>query len=217
MELDVSDPSSAKSFWDRLPTGALPFDALINNAGIYESGWSQDIFARSMAVNFEGPSTLAEAAFLDPNKLCNGGALVYVSSGGGQYNELLPDQADAIESAVQRQDADMLKQMADPSKFETLDCPSGGWGYPCYAMSKALGNAFYRVLAGKQSKMMPKRNLGFAVVCPGWVRTRMGGSGASRSVEEGASSVLKALDRAMQDNGSSGDATFTRDGIDISW
>lgn len=32
-------------------------------------------------------------------------------------------------------------------------------------------------------------------VCPGWVRTDMGGPGATRSVEEGAASILATLNR----------------------
>ena len=50
-------------------------------------------------------------------------------------------------------------------------------------------------------------------VCPGWVRTDMGGAGASRSVEEGAASVLWAA-RLGPDGPTGG---FFRDGRPVAW
>ena len=57
---------------------------------------------------------------------------------------------------------------------------------PAYSMSKTALNAFTRQLAGAT------KGTGVLVnsACPGWVRTDMGGRSASRSVEEGAASVL---------------------------
>src|SRR3954470_12551426 len=58
-----------------------------------------------------------------------------------------------------------------------------GWA-PAYCISKTALNGVTVQLAAA----LPK----FAVnsVCPGWVRTEMGGSGASRSVEEGADTIV---------------------------
>jgi NAD(P)-dependent dehydrogenase (short-subunit alcohol dehydrogenase family) len=58
-----------------------------------------------------------------------------------------------------------------------------GWA-PAYCISKTAVNGVTVQLAAK----LPK----FAVnsVCPGWVRTDMGGSGATRSVAEGASGIV---------------------------
>jgi len=50
-------------------------------------------------------------------------------------------------------------------------------------------------------------------VCPGWVRTDMGGSGASRSVEEGARSIVWAATLAA--DGPTGG--FFRDGSRLAW
>src|SRR4051812_20375223 len=50
-------------------------------------------------------------------------------------------------------------------------------------------------------------------VCPGWVRTDMGGAGASRSVEEGAASVMWAT-RLGPDGPTGG---FFRDGEPVPW
>jgi NAD(P)-dependent dehydrogenase (short-subunit alcohol dehydrogenase family) len=58
-----------------------------------------------------------------------------------------------------------------------------GWS-PIYCISKTTLNGVTSQLAGA----LPK----FAVnsVCPGWVRTDMGGSGAPRSVEQGADGIV---------------------------
>jgi NAD(P)-dependent dehydrogenase (short-subunit alcohol dehydrogenase family) len=57
---------------------------------------------------------------------------------------------------------------------------------PAYSMSKAALNAFTRQLAAAT------RGTGVLVnsACPGWVRTRMGGSGAPKSVEQGADTIV---------------------------
>src|SRR6185369_8514723 len=58
-------------------------------------------------------------------------------------------------------------------------------GPAAYAISKAALNALTVRLA-KESRGDVKVN----AACPGWVRTRMGGSGAPRSVEEGADTIV---------------------------
>src|ERR1700757_772150 len=67
-----------------------------------------------------------------------------------------------------------------------------GWA-PAYCISKtALNGVTVQLAAG-----LPK----FAVnsVCPGWVRTEMGGENASRSVEEGAETIVWLASEAPQD------------------
>jgi NAD(P)-dependent dehydrogenase (short-subunit alcohol dehydrogenase family) len=57
---------------------------------------------------------------------------------------------------------------------------------PAYSMSKAALNAFTRQLAAAT------RGTGVLVnsACPGWVRTRMGGPGAPKTVEKGADTIV---------------------------
>src|SRR5215208_2331958 len=80
---------------------------------------------------------------------------------------------------------------------------------PAYNVSKAALNAITRVLAADL------RGSGVLVnsVCPGWVRTYMGGAGASRSVAEGAASVMWAA-RLGPDGPTGG---FFRDGRPVPW
>lgn len=61
-----------------------------------------------------------------------------------------------------------------------------GGGYLGYRLSKAALNAATRVFA----RELASRRIGVYAVCPGWVRTRIGGENAPRSPEEGADTIL---------------------------
>jgi NAD(P)-dependent dehydrogenase (short-subunit alcohol dehydrogenase family) len=89
----------------------------------------------------------------------------------------------------------------------SLSSMSGGT--PAYGVSKAGLNALTIKLADEL------RGNGILVnaVCPGWVRTDMGGSAATRSVEEGAKSVIWAV--TLPDDGPTGG--FYRDGKKVEW
>ena len=84
-----------------------------------------------------------------------------------------------------------------------------GGGSPAYRVSKASLNALTRILSSEL------RGSGILVnsVCPGWVRTDMGGAGASRSVEEGADTLVWAA--TLPANGPTG--SFFRDRRPIPW
>jgi NAD(P)-dependent dehydrogenase (short-subunit alcohol dehydrogenase family) len=80
---------------------------------------------------------------------------------------------------------------------------SMGGGIPAYRVSKAALNALTRMLAAE----LQTDGILVNSVCPGWVATDMGGPGG-RPVEEGAASVLWAVD--LPDDGPTGG--FFRDG-----
>ena len=84
-----------------------------------------------------------------------------------------------------------------------------GGGSPAYRISKTALNALTRILASEL------RGSGVLVnsVCPGWVRTDMGGSSASRSVEEGADTPVWAA--TLPNNGPTGG--FFRNRRQIPW
>jgi NAD(P)-dependent dehydrogenase (short-subunit alcohol dehydrogenase family) len=71
-------------------------------------------------------------------------------------------------------------------------------GNPAYRVSKTGLNALTRIFASELA------NTGVLVnsVCPGWVRTDMGGPGASLSVEEGVETIVWAA--TLPDDGPTG-------------
>jgi NAD(P)-dependent dehydrogenase (short-subunit alcohol dehydrogenase family) len=83
----------------------------------------------------------------------------------------------------------------------------GGW--PGYRLSKAALNALTKVTAAETQDSNIKVNS----VCPGWVRTDMGGPNATRSVEEAIPGILWAAE--LDDDGPTGG--FFRDGQAIEW
>lgn len=82
-------------------------------------------------------------------------------------------------------------------------------GYAAYRLSKTALNAVTRIFSnhGKRSNVLVNS------VCPGWVRTDMGGATAPRSVEKGASGIVWAA--TLPDSGPNGG--FFRDGEPMAW
>jgi len=80
---------------------------------------------------------------------------------------------------------------------------------PGYRLSKTALNAVTRILADELSGTRVKVNS----VCPGWVRTDMGGPDATLSVEEGARGIVWAA--TLPKDGPSGG--FFRHGEPIPW
>jgi NAD(P)-dependent dehydrogenase (short-subunit alcohol dehydrogenase family) len=84
-----------------------------------------------------------------------------------------------------------------------------GGGSPGYRVSKTSLNVLTRILASEL------RGSGILVnaVNPGWVQTEMGGSGATRSVEEGAEALVWAA--TLPNSGPTGG--FFRDRSPVAW
>jgi NAD(P)-dependent dehydrogenase (short-subunit alcohol dehydrogenase family) len=80
---------------------------------------------------------------------------------------------------------------------------------PAYRLSKVSLNAVTRIFADELQGTEVKINS----VCPGWVRTEMGGASAPLSVEEGAEGIVWAA--TLPDDGPSGG--FFRHGERIPW
>src|SRR5207247_4039177 len=93
------------------------------------------------------------------------------------------------------------------SDLEKGEAKSAGWP-SAYSVSKVAMNALTRILA----RELAARKIRINSVCPGWVRTDMGGPGANRSVEVGARSIV--LGAMLPEDATGG---FYRDGKKISW
>jgi NAD(P)-dependent dehydrogenase (short-subunit alcohol dehydrogenase family) len=107
-----------------------------------------------------------------------------------------------------------LPLMRDSSQPRIVNVSSGAGqlsdmdgGRAAYRLSKAALNALTRTLASDE------RWLKVNTMCPGWVRTDMGGSGAPRSVEEGADTAVWLA--TLSDDGPTGG--FFRNRKPIPW
>lgn len=83
-----------------------------------------------------------------------------------------------------------------------------GSGYPGYRISKAAMNAMSAIFGVELSKYGIKVNS----MCPGWVKTDMGGPGASRKPEKGAETAVWLATASDIPNGK-----FLRDKKVIDW
>ncbi|MEE8600092.1 SDR family NAD(P)-dependent oxidoreductase [Euzebya tangerina] len=84
-----------------------------------------------------------------------------------------------------------------------------GAGTPGYSTAKAALNALTATAAAE----LRREGILVNAVCPGWVRTDMGGQAADRSPDEGAAGVVWAA--TLPDDGPTGG--FFRDGRRIEW
>lgn len=82
-------------------------------------------------------------------------------------------------------------------------------GYPAYRMSKAALNALTRIAANE----LGGDNIKVNAMCPGWVKTDMGGPEAERTPEEGADTAIWLA--TLPDDGPTGG--FFRDRKPIAW
>ena len=109
----------------------------------------------------------------------------------------------------------LVPQMSNRSYGRIVNI-SSGWGSfsdglngpAAYSVSKAALNAL--TLSFSQAV---SNNIKINAMCPGWVRTRMGGATATRSPEEGAETAIWLA--TLSENGPNGG--FFRDKKPIAW
>ena len=185
--LDLRSPESIAACASRLVERLGPggkLDVLVNNAAV------NGVSPREVwEVNLRGPLLLTRML---EGLLRPGSRVVMVSSGMGS----LASQSAALAARLRAADFDGLLALVN-------DAPGG------YGASKAALNALTQAYAAEWKD----RGVLVNSVCPGWVRTEMGGKGAPRSLEQGAASVLWAA-RLRPDGPTAG---FFRDGHAIPW
>jgi carbonyl reductase 1 len=203
--LDVASAESVAAFAERMAREP-GIDALVNNAGATFQGFDEGVAARTLEGNYRGAVRVTDSLL---GRLAPAANIVMVSSGMGELSSFSAAlQQRFLSNALTRA---QIEELADEFVSAVGRGTHTAAGFPsnAYSVSKALLNAFTRVLARELEGTGKRVN----AVCPGWVRTRMGGSSAPRSLEEGASGIVwAALLDASGPNGG-----FFRDAKAIRW
>lgn len=204
--LDVSSQESLQQLLDQLDRSSIMLDALVNNAAVMHRGISEQIARDTLEVNYRGVVRVTDALLPRLTPQAN---IVMVSSGMGELAGFRsPAHERLTDPGLRRSDLDAL---ADECLRGVAagDLEKRGFPRNVYSISKGILNGFVRVLSGE----LAGGSLHVNAVCPGWVQTRMGGSSAPRSVDQGARGIVWAA--TLPADGPKGG--FFRDGEAISW
>jgi NAD(P)-dependent dehydrogenase (short-subunit alcohol dehydrogenase family) len=188
LRLDVSDQASVDAARAGVERDPGRLDVLVNNAGLYGTHdpageYDLDAAHEVIETNLFGTWRLIQA-FLPLLHGSGHPRIVNVSSGGGQFDEI--------------------------GKYVPVRAPGDrrmGGGGTAYRLSKAALNALTCTTAADEGGILVNS------MCPGWVRTDMGGRNAPRSVGEGADTAVWLA--TLPDDGPSGG--FFRNREPIPW
>jgi NAD(P)-dependent dehydrogenase (short-subunit alcohol dehydrogenase family) len=204
--LDVTNDASVAALAAALTAEQVRLDLLVITAAIALDGFNAEVALRTINANFFGPMRVTDALL---PRMRDGATIVMVSSGAGGLSAFSkPLQAQLTDPQLTRASLiglmnGFVEAVADGS-YKTA-----GWPGSAYATSKAGLNALVRVMAPE----LARRSIRVNAVCPGWVRTDMGGRHATRSIDHGAASIVWAA-RLGEDGPTGG---FFRDGKAIAW
>lgn len=202
LALDVTNGESVAAL--RAFVGARPIEILVNNAGIAMKGFDAEVARRTLDTNYRGALRVTDA--LAPS-LAPGARVVMVSSRMGQVSCLSRALASRFtDPALDRPGLESLVQSFVDDVAAGVHAERG-WPTSAYSVSKAAMNALTRILA----RELPGARVN--AVCPGWVRTDMGGRSAPRSLDAGAASILWATTVPLA--GPTGG--FFSDGAHVDW
>ncbi|HEY4105504.1 MAG TPA: SDR family NAD(P)-dependent oxidoreductase [Polyangiaceae bacterium] len=203
--LDVASSESVNAFAARMAKEP-PIDALVNNAGSSLSGFNAEIAERTVDNNYRGAVRVTDALF---ERLAPNANIVMVSSGMGELGHLSTELAQRLLSKSLTRDEIEAVAAEFIAAVKRGNPSAAGFPSNAYCVSKALMNAFTRVFARELEGTGRRINS----VCPGWVKTRMGGSSAPRSLAQGASGIIWAA--TLGASGPNGG--FFRDAKPIAW
>ena len=172
--LDVADEKSIRTAVAHIQDRFERLDVLVNNAGILI-----DEDANVLNVSQDIVVKTLQTNVLGPLMLCQRCIPLMKADGYGR----IVNMASTLGS---------MTEMADPKSG------LAGFGSPAYRLSKAALNAVTTLFA----KEVRGTNILINSVCPGWVRTDMGGEQAPLTAEQGADTPLWLA--TLPDDGPSG-------------
>lgn len=181
---DVAKEADIKKIKTEFEKNFSRLDILINNAGVFKESMDPT------------KPELMTATLVDPKLLLE----VFETNTLSAYRMI-----QAFLPVMKKQGKGKIVNVS--SGMGQLAEMEGNW--PAYRLSKTAMNAMTKIFASELKSTQVKVNS----VCPGWVKTDMGGANAERELDQGVSSILWAA--LIDDNGPTGG--FFRDGKQISW
>jgi len=200
-QLDITSKASIDAFVATIKKEYGVIDVLINNAGIGAKGseLNEKIANDTMATNFFGVMQLNDA-LLPIIRNSSNGRIVNVSSSLGEFNyKYTFEKKDQSIILTKEESAQYSIELKNKLQSPTLtkeelvqlvhefiqgikedNLRSKGWPANAYGVSKMALNMLTRI-TGRDEK-----NITVNCVCPGWVKTDLGGPFAERPVEKGA-------------------------------
>ena len=190
-ELDLASKSSIGALVASCTAGDIPTPTiLVNNGAVCLEGGSRDILDRSLAINYHGTRYLTERLMPllrarrqreDEENAC---CVVNVSSGDGELAMLCSELQQALTGTRTLHQLDAVTdQLLDKMLLTNQELAFGTT--PAYSVSKALLNAFSRILGEASERVR------VIAVCPGDVSTRM--------CSDLESAILQSPQEAAQD------------------
>lgn len=183
VKLDVTKTADIRNFLNTLKSANERVDILINNAGVFLESDGPEDRSSSSALKVD-PVIILKT--IEANTM---GPLKLVQS-------IAPMMIEKKEGRI----INISSGMGQLSEM------TGHW--PGYRISKTSLNALTKILSDELSEF----NISVNSVCPGWVRTDMGGENATRSIEEGVATTVWLACCETPPMGK-----FIRDKVSIDW
>jgi NAD(P)-dependent dehydrogenase (short-subunit alcohol dehydrogenase family) len=162
--LDVADAGVIERAYDVVHSQTESIDILINNAGIYSSHGSDEPLERLGRLSFEDALTVLRVNAVAPLLVAQRFLGLLRASHGAKLINI-------------------------SSGYGSVSANTGGFPY-YYSASKAALNMFMRSLAADAKRW----GIITVLLDPGWVRTDMGGPGASLAPTEAVDAMLRVID-----------------------
>ena len=192
-QLDINSGKSIMQAFQEIKKEYNKLDVLINNAAIGESALENPLKQKTkqvikkyfrpayLAVKRTKPRTKNMNLFVEDKSVSNISMedvkYIFETNVYGAW-QMMQTFLPLLEKSDDGQIINISSGMGTYSELSGL--------YPAYSMSKASLNALTIMF----SNALKNKNIRINAVCPGWVKTDMGGQDAPRTVKEGAETIV---------------------------